>query len=251
VYLGITSDGHIGPLNINQAFYQVLGRDTRNPIAGKAQDLNAQMGALELSMDFDWLRPKFTFFWASGDDKPLDGRGRGFDSIIDNPNFAGGGFSYFVRQGIPLPTSSLELKGRNSLLPALRSSKIEGQPNYINPGLFLYGIGTDVDLTPKMKTFFQANYIRFQHTQPLQQILFQDRIRNEVGWDLSLGLRWRPLLTDNIIVNMGGAVLVGGDGFKDIYQTKDFVFGTGGLEAQSSSHTQTLYSTFLSVTLTF
>jgi hypothetical protein len=251
VYLGITSDGHIGPVNVNQAFYQVLGRDSRNPIAGKAQDLNAQMGALELSMDFDWIRPKFSFFWASGDDKPLDSRGRGFDSIIDNPNFAGGGFSYWVRQGIPLPTSSLELTGRNSLLPALRSSKIEGQPNYINPGLFLFGIGADVDLTPKVKTFFEANYIRFQHAQPLQLILFQDRIRNEVGWDLSLGVRWRPLLTDNIIVNVGGAAFVGGDGFKDIYQTKDFVFGPNGLQAQSSSHTQTLYSTFLSVTLTF
>src|SRR6185436_302660 len=251
VYLGITSDGHIGPLNINQAFYQVLGRDTNNPIAGKPQDLNAQMAALELSMDFDWIRPKFSFFWASGDDKPLDGRGRGFDSIIDNPNFAGGGFSYWVRQGIPLPTSGLELTGRNSLLPALRSSKIEGQPNYINPGLFLFGIGADVDLTPKVKTFIEANYIRFQHAQPLQQILFQDRIRNEVGWDLSLGVRWRPLLTDNIIVNVGGAAFVGGDGFKDIYQTKDFVFGPNGLQAQSSSHTQTLYSTFLSVTLTF
>src|SRR5262245_12243667 len=251
VYLGWAGDGHIGPLNVNHAFFQVLGRDTFNNLARRPLDLNAQMAALELSMDFDWLRPKATFFWASGDDKPNDGRGRGFDSILDNPNFAGGGFSYYVRQGIPLPTSSLELKGRNSLLPALRSSKIEGQPNYINPGLFLYGIGTDVDLTPKMKTFFQANYIRFQHTQPLQQILFQDRIRNEVGWDLSLGLRWRPLLTDNIIVNVGGAVFVGGDGFKDIYQTKDFVFGPSGLQAQSSSHTQTLYSTFLSVTLTF
>jgi len=251
VYLGFTGDGHIGPLNVNHAFYQVFGRDTNNPIAGKPQDLNAQMAALELSMDFDWIRPKFTFFWASGDDKPLDGRGRGFDSILDNPNFAGGGFSYWVRQGIGLPTSGLELTGRNSLLPALRSSKIEGQPNYINPGLFLYGIGADIDVTPKTKAFFEANYIRFQHTQPLQLILFQDRIRNEVGWDLSLGLRWRPLLTDNIIVNVGGAAFVGGDGFKDIYQTKEFVFGASGLQEKSSSHTQTLYSTFLSVTLTF
>ena len=64
-------------------------------------------------------------------------------------------------------------------------------------------------------------------------------------------MRWRPPLTDNIIVNVGGAAFVGGDGFKDIFQTKEFVFGANGLQAQSSSHTQTLYSTFLSVTLTF
>ena len=102
VYLGWTGDGHIGPLNVTHAFYQVLGRDSRNPISAAGTEINAQMAALELSMDFDWVRPKFTFFWASGDDKPLDSRSRGFDSILDNPNFAGGGFSYWVRQGIPL-----------------------------------------------------------------------------------------------------------------------------------------------------
>jgi hypothetical protein len=250
-YFGFTGDGHIGPLNVNHAFYQVVGRDTSNPIPAKSQDINAQMAALELSMDFDWVRPKFTFFWASGDDKPLDDRSRGFDSILDNPNFAGGGFSFWVRQGIPLTTTSLELKGRNSLLPALRSSKIEGQPNYVNPGIFLFGLGADFDVTPKTKVLFEANYLRFHHTEPLSLLLFQERIREEVGWDLSLGVRWRPLLNDNIIVNLGGATFIGGDGFKDIYQSQQFVFGPNGLEKQSSQKTQILYSGFLSVTLTF
>ena len=222
---------------MNHAFYQVFGRDTNNPIAGKPQDLNAQMAALELSMDFDWIRPKFTFFWASGDDKPLDGRGRGFDSILDNPNFAGGGFSYWVRQGIGLPTSGLELTGRNSLLPALRSSKIEGSRTTSTRACSSTASAPTSTSRPRPR-LFEANYIRFQHTQPLQQILFQDRIRNEVGWDLSLGLRWRPLLTDNIIVNVGGAAFVGGDGFKDIYQTKEFVFGASGLQEKSSAHTR-------------
>jgi len=76
-------------------------------------------------------------------------------------------------------------------------------------------------------------------------------VREDVGWDLSLGVRWRPLLTDNIIVNLGGAAFIGGDGFKDIYQSQQFVFGPNGLEKQSSQKTQTLYSAFLSVTLTF
>jgi hypothetical protein len=156
-----------------------------------------------------------------------------------------------VRQGIPLTTTSLELKGRNSLLPALRSSKIEGQPNYVNPGIFLFGLGADFDVTPKTKVLFEANYLRFHHTEPLSLLLFQERIREEVGWDLSLGVRWRPLLNDNIIVNLGGATFIGGDGFKDIYQSQQFVFGPNGLEKQSSQKTQILYSGFLSVTLTF
>jgi hypothetical protein len=251
VYLGWTGDGHIGPVNVNHAFYQVVGRDSRNPINAKSADINAQMAALELSMDFDWVRPKFTFFWASGDDKPQDRRSRGFDSILDNPNFAGGGFSYWVRQGIPLATTGLELTGRNSLLPALRSSKIEGQPNYINPGLFLFGIGADFELTPKMRLSFQANKIRFHKTESVELLLFQDRVRQDVGWDLSLGLRWRPLLIDNVIVNVGGATFIGGSGFRDIYQTQEFRFGPQGLEKVETSKNTILYSGFVSLTLTY
>jgi hypothetical protein len=251
VYLGWNGDGHIGPLNVNHAFYQVLGRDTRNPIAGRPLDLNAQMAALELSMDFDWFRPKATFFWASGDNNPRDGAGKGFDSILDNPNFAGGEFSYFVRQGIPLPTSSLTLKDRFSLLPALRSSKLEGQANYVNPGIFLFGIGADVDLTPKVRLSLEANYLRFHHTEPLELVLFQDHIRPTIGWDLSAGVRWRPFLIDNVIVSVGGATLVGGEGFKDIYQTNEFVFGPLGLEKIHNTRNVILYSGFMSLTFTY
>lgn len=251
VYLGWTGDGHIGPLNVTHAFYQVVGRDSRNPISARSAEINAQMAALELSMDFDWVRPKFTFFWSSGDNKPFDDRNRGFDSILDNPNFAGGGFSYWVRQGIPLTSTSLELKGRNSIVPALRSSKLEGQPNYVNPGLFLFGFGADFEVTPKVKVLFQANKILFHRTEALEALLFQDRVRNDVGWDLSLGLRWRPLLIDNVIVSVGGATFIGGSGFRDIYQTQEFRFGPQGLEKVKNERNTTLYSGFLSVTLTY
>src|SRR5207244_332416 len=50
-YLGWTGDGHIGWLNIDHAFYQVLGEDGLNGIAGRRVDINAQMAALELSVD--------------------------------------------------------------------------------------------------------------------------------------------------------------------------------------------------------
>ena len=251
VYLGWTGDGHIGWLNVNHAFYQVLGRDSRNPISARSQDINAQMAALELSADFDWVRPKLSFFYASGDGDPLDGTARGFDSIIDNPNFAGGGQSFWVRQGIPLATTSLELKGRNSLLPAFRSSKIEGQPNYINPGVFLFGIGADFELTPKVRLSFQANKLLFAKTAPIEALLFQDRVRKDLGWDLSLGVRWRPFLIDNLIVNVGGATFIGGNGFRDIYQSEEFRFGSQGLEKVETSKNHVLYSGFLSVTLTY
>ncbi|HZN12141.1 MAG TPA: hypothetical protein VFC61_10700, partial [Blastocatellia bacterium] len=48
-YLGWTGDGHFGRYNVTHAFYQVFGRDTRNPIAGRATHINAQMAAAEFS----------------------------------------------------------------------------------------------------------------------------------------------------------------------------------------------------------
>src|SRR5208337_3799170 len=47
-YLGWTSSGHIGRINVSHAFYQALGHDDFNTIAGKRVDINAQMAALEL-----------------------------------------------------------------------------------------------------------------------------------------------------------------------------------------------------------
>jgi hypothetical protein len=86
-YLGWAGDGHIGILNITHAFYQVLGKDDANPLAGRSVDINGQMAALELSIDRDWIRLKASGFYASGDSDPTDGVARGFDTIVDNPTF--------------------------------------------------------------------------------------------------------------------------------------------------------------------
>src|SRR6202043_3750262 len=77
-YLGWTGDGHIGWLNIDHAFYQALGEDSLNGIAGRRVDINAQMAAVELSVDKNWLRHKLSFFYASGDSNPTDSHATGF-----------------------------------------------------------------------------------------------------------------------------------------------------------------------------
>jgi hypothetical protein len=224
VYLGWAGDGHIGGLNITHQFYQVLGHDSLNQIHGRPTDLNAQMLAFELSTDLDWLRPKVSFFWASGDSNPRGGTARGFDTIFDNPNFAGGPFSFWVRQGIGLTGARVNLKNRNSLVPDLRSSKEQGQANFANPGLFLFNAGLDAAVTPKFKALFNANYLRFQDTEPLSVLLFQRKIREDVGFDLSVGLQYRPFLNENMIVTAGFAGFIPGDGFKDIYQKSALLY---------------------------
>src|SRR5207249_10299949 len=59
-YLGWTGDGHIGWLNIDHAFYQVFGEEGLNGIAGQRVEISAQMAALDLSIDKDWLRHKLS-----------------------------------------------------------------------------------------------------------------------------------------------------------------------------------------------
>lgn len=249
-YFGWAGDGHIGRLNLSHAAYEVVGRDSFNGLAGRPVDIDAQMAALELSYDRDWIRYKASLFYASGDNNAKDGTAHGFDSIVDNPNFTGGPFSWYVHQGFNLGGTSVGLKQRDSLIPDLRTSKTEGQANFVNPGVFLAGLGTEVDITPKLRGFANANYIRFMETDPIKTALLTDRAAHELGYDLSLGFQYRPLLTDNIIISTGFGTLIPGQGFRDIYKTgTDPVTGYG-------SHARGrvddfLYSAVLSVTFTY
>ncbi|MHB8753589.1 MAG: carboxypeptidase-like regulatory domain-containing protein [Candidatus Acidiferrales bacterium] len=219
-YLGWASDGHIGRLNVSHAFYQALGYDTFNPIAGRKVTINARMAALELSEDKDWARFRGSFFYASGDANPRDGRARGFDAIVDNPAFAGGDFSFWNREGIKLTGSGVFLTPQDSLLPSLRSNKTEGQANFVNPGLWLYNAGADFDLTPKLTAMTNFNFMRFDRTEPLELVLFQSPIHHNIGEEFDLGAKYRPLLTENIVLTFGGSVFQPGRGFQDIYTNR-------------------------------
>ena len=236
VYLGWAGDGHINRFNISNAFYWALGHDDLNPLAGQEVSINAQMAAAELSYDRDWVRFRSSFFWASGDDDISDNDGEGFDAIFDNPNFAGGEFSYWQRQSIKL--LGVNLVDRFSLLPHLRSSKIEGQTNFVNPGLFLLNFGADAEVTPRLRLISNVNLLWFDNTAVIEQFVFQSGIDRHIGTDLSLGFEGRPFLNDNLILVGGVSSLIPGSGFKDIYGSFD-----GDVDS--------LHATFLQVTATF
>ena len=226
-YLGLAGQGHFGRLNVSNAFYFVWGRDGLNPIAGSEQDIRGRMAAIELSYDRDWARFRVSWFWASGDPDPDDGKAEGFDAIFDNPNFAGGEFSYWQRQAIRL--FGVNLTQRQSLVANLRSSKTQGQTNFVNPGLSLVNAGIDMDLTPKLKLIANANFLWFDTTRTLEVFTFQDRIDNKIGTDLSLGIEYRPYLNDNVQFISGLSTFIPAGGFKDLYNplggTADLLFG--------------------------
>jgi hypothetical protein len=215
VYLGFTGDGHIDRYNITHAFYWAVGRDSRNPLANQRQDISGQMAAVELSYDRDWARFRTSFFYSSGDNNVNNSHATGFDTILDNPNFAGGEFSFWQRQQIPI--FGVNLVQRNSLIPDLRSSKIQGQANFVNPGLVLFNAGLDMDLTPKLRMINNANFLMFDKTNSLEVFLFDGHIDREIGVDLSSGFEYRPLLSNNIILMFGVSGLLPGRGFRQIY----------------------------------
>jgi hypothetical protein len=230
-YFGWLGSGHIKRINITHAFYEAAGKDSFNPIAGRSVTVNAQMAAVELSLDRDWIRYRISSFYASGDSDPRSGRANGFDAIVDLPSFAGGLFSFWNREAIRLTGSGVALTTDGSLLPNMRSNKNEGQANFVNPGIFLVNAGTDIDITPKLKGFVNFNYLRFMRTEPLEFVLFQSPIRHNIGEDFGAGVTYRPPLTENIILTGGASMLQPGQGFRDIYtgRTLFSVFGSAKL----------------------
>jgi carboxypeptidase family protein len=227
-YFGWLGSGHIRRVNLTHAFYQAAGEDTFNPIAARRVTINAQMAVAEVSYDKDWMCYRVSAFYTSGDANPRDGRARGFDSIVDSPNFAGGLFSFWNREGIRLLGSGVLLTTPGSLIPSLRASKEEGQANFVNPGIFLANAGADFDITPKLKGFANFNYLRFERTEPLEFMLFQSPIHHAIGEDFGVGIEYRPPLTENIVLTGGASALQPGQGFRDIYtgRTQFSLFGS-------------------------
>lgn len=222
-WLGWTNDGHVDRLNVNTALYRADGTASFDEIAGRPVDIGAWLAAAELSVDRDWMRFRVQGLWQSGDDDPQDGSAGGFDAIFDNPNFAGGEFGFWNRNAVRLTGSGVGLVQPGSLYNTLRSSKTEGNPAFVNPGLRLLGAGWDAQLTPKLKLVTNASHLWFDDTSSVEYVLGQGDVRGSIGWDLSVGTVWRPLLTDNVIVKSGVSALVPGHGFRDVYAADTLV----------------------------
>ncbi len=253
-YLGISGDGHLGRLNLSHSYYYAFGRDSRNPIAGRSVRVKSNMAAVEASVDHDYLRFKGSFFWAQGDENPTDAKATGFDAIFDDPNFVGGQFSFWNRNGIRLTQTGVGLVQPNSILPSLRSSKTQGQANFVNPGIFIYNAGVDVDLTQRIKAVFNVNYLRFHRTESLEYLLFQNRIRHDIGFDYSLGVAYRPFLINNVTVTFGASTLQTGRGFRDIFtdRTRNCPPNVGDFcEPDVINPRKPLYSLFAQLKLIF
>lgn len=217
-YLGIGGDGHFGRINTTTQLYYVIGSESHNQIANRNVDINAGMVAQEFSYDIDWVRLRVSCIWASGDDDPFDGQANGFDAIFDSPNFAGGDLAFWQRQAIPfIGGGGVNLVNRNSLLPNLRPTKELGQSNYVNPGLRLYNVGLDVEVLPELKVISNVSFLQFDRTETLELLRQDGSVSRDIGFDLSLGLLYRPFLNNNVQIRAGTGVLLPKSGHENLF----------------------------------
>jgi hypothetical protein len=219
VYLGYNVDGRLGRVNLTGSFYWALGEDRNSFFTDRPADINAQFAALEASYDRDWMRFRLSGAYASGDSDPYDDTEGGYDAIFENPIFAGADTSYWIRQTIPFAGGgrAISINARNGLLNSLRSSKEQGQSNFNNPGLILAGAGADFDLTPQFRLSANANHLWFENTASLEALRNEGTIPKEIGFDLSAAAIWRPKANQNLVFRLSAAMLLAGDGFKDLF----------------------------------
>lgn len=224
-YFGFNGDGHFGRFNLTHAAYLAIGDISANQFTSFFEDEKADIEswfvAVEPSIDFDWIRLRAQALYASGDKDPFDNKAQGFDAIFENPQFAGADTSYWMRQPVPLiGGGGVFLSGRNGLLNSLRSSKEQGQSNFVNPGTVLYGVGVDLDVLPELRLFANINHISFAEKGVVEVLRNQPLASKSIGWDTSVSLLYRPTFIQNVVLRASGAMLTGGDAFDELFATE-------------------------------
>ena len=221
-YLGYNGDGHFGRLNLTTSFYYAIGDQTAGTFVPGPTDIRAFFGAAEVSLDYDWIRPRVSFLYASGDDDPDDDVSTGFDSVFENPQFGGSDTSYAIRQSVPLiGGGGVALSTRNGILNNLRSSKEQGQSNFDNPGTMMFGVGVDMDLMPEIRLTLNANSLYVTEPEIVERARLQKGVDNHLGYDLSASVIWRPLMSQNIVIRAAYATILPADGFKALFPDQD------------------------------
>lgn len=223
IYFGYNADGRIGRINLTASAYYALGEDRDSVFTDQPAKIRSFFAAIEPSYDRDWIRVRLSGLFASGDGNPYDNTERGYDAIFENPQFAGADTSFWIRQPVPFIGGGrvVGVNGRNGVLASLRSSKEQGQSNFNNPGLILAGIGADFDIAPPLRITFNANRLWFHKTETLQALRVQGAIDNDIGWDVSSAVIYRPGFVQNVVLRLSGAALRPNRGFKDLFDNNE------------------------------
>jgi hypothetical protein len=224
VYLELAADGRIGRINIDAAYIQEFGHDTNNPFSKQAQDVVAEMAAIEVVYPIDWFFPKVSALFASGDHDVKSRTATGFDAPFDNPNFAGAGFSFFQREVF---ASNAQTKNQFTFYPSLRNKFVQASNN-VNPGLFLLNTGFNANLTARLNLQMNFNYYQFVDANPLEVANKLAGVSKDLGTELNLGMVYKPLMIDNIAFTLGASAFFPGHAILDLNKSQDTLYTVFG-----------------------
>ncbi|MGQ0700634.1 MAG: hypothetical protein ACT4PZ_20630 [Panacagrimonas sp.] len=218
-YFGVNGDGHFERFNLTSSAYFVFGDQDEGVLHPGEVDVRAFFAAAEASVDFDWRRIRVSALYASPDDDPFDDVETGFDSVFENPLFAGGAdTNFWTRQSVPLIGGGIVgISGRGGQLNSLRSSLAEGQSNFANPGTVMLGVGADLDLMAQFRVSFNVNQIWLADSAVVEVFRNQGSIDEDIGLDVSVATVWRPFATQNVIFRGSAATLLPGKGYEQLY----------------------------------
>ena len=133
-------------------------------------DINAQMAALELSYDFDYIRYRASVLYMSGDRDPRTSRPPASTPSSTTPTSPAAGSATSPARPSRCWAPASASPAHNSFIPDLRTSKEEGQANFVNPGLLLYNVGADFNLTQRLTLITNASYLQFVNTSTIQEV---------------------------------------------------------------------------------
>ena len=106
---------------------------------------------------------------------------------------------------------------RNGVLASLRTSREHGQSNFVNPGLRLIGIGADFDVAPQLRILANVSWLHFDNVAVLATLRNQRLHGSEIGTDFAVGFQYRPLFTQNVVLNASFSTLQPGTTLKELY----------------------------------
>ena len=131
------------------------------------------MAAVELSYDRDWVRFRTSYFCGVGRRRrQRRPRPTGFDTIFDNPNFAGGEFSYWQRQQIELFGVNLVQPHQPRARPALEQDP--GADELREPGPATWSTSASTSTSRRScELISNVNFLWFDQTEVLEQFVFQ------------------------------------------------------------------------------
>jgi hypothetical protein len=95
-------------------------------------------------------------------------------------------------------------------------TKANDPVNFVNPGIFLLNAGFNANLTTRLQYQANVNYYHLMASEPVELKANKAKVGGNIGTEINMGLVYKPLIVDNIVIQFGASALRPGDTIKDL-----------------------------------